>query len=85
MKCGIPTGATSRGARVQRKAEITRTHEMARKSERRRSALREKSREVTDIEIVMIAEEDVEMGLEKSAECALLKLDGAFLVAIATR
>ena len=58
---------------------------MARKSERRRSALREKSREVTDIEIVMIAEEDAEMGLEKSAECALLKLDGAFWVAIATR
>ena len=45
---------------------------MARKSERRRSALREKSREVTDIEIVMIAEKDGNMGLEKSAECALL-------------
>ena len=38
---------------------MVRTHEMARRSERRRSALREKSREVTDIEIVMIAEEDV--------------------------
>ena len=57
---------------------------MARKSERRRSALREKSREVTDIEIVMIAE-DVDMGLENSAECALLKLHGAFWAAIATR
>ena len=83
MKCGIPTGVTSRGTRVQRKAEIVRTHEIARKSERRRSALREKSREVTDIEIVMIAEEDVEMGLEKSAECALLKPHGVFWVAIA--
>lgn len=72
MKCGIPTGLTFRGARVQRKAEIVRMHEIARKSERRRSALREKSREVTDIEIAMIAE-----------ECALLKPHGAFWVAIA--
>jgi len=45
-------------------------HEIARKSERRRSALREKSREVTDIEIAMIAEEDVGWRRVRSAHCS---------------